>query len=103
MCSTTKTTGYIRLGPHMPDIILVKQEMDYELTGEQVAAFPVQQSSLRSVDPIHTGPLDWRGSALPEVGVPGALPAGLTSEHSTCVVGGARVRREALGTDACVL
>ena len=36
----TKTTGYIRLGPHMPDIILVKQEMDYELTGDQVAPIP---------------------------------------------------------------
>ena len=32
----TKTTGYIRLGPHMPDIILVKQEVEYQLTGDQV-------------------------------------------------------------------
>ncbi len=31
----TKTTGYIRLGPHMPDIILVKQEVEYQLTGDQ--------------------------------------------------------------------
>ena len=40
VCGMTKTTGYIRLGPHMPDIILVKQEMDYELTGEQVTPSP---------------------------------------------------------------
>ena len=32
----TKTTGYIRLGPHMPDIILIKQEVEYQLTGDQV-------------------------------------------------------------------
>ncbi len=32
----TKTTGYIRLGPHMPDIILVKQEVEYQVTGDQV-------------------------------------------------------------------
>ncbi|CAL5221943.1 g4219 [Coccomyxa viridis] len=32
----TKTTGYIRLGPHMPDIILVKQEVEYQLTGDQI-------------------------------------------------------------------
>ena len=32
----TKTTGYIRLGPRMPDIILVKQEVEYQLTGDQV-------------------------------------------------------------------
>lgn len=36
VCGITKTTGYIRLGPHMPDIILVKQEMEYQLTGDQV-------------------------------------------------------------------
>ena len=40
VCGMTKTTGYIRLGPHLPDIILVKQEMDYELTGEQVTGSP---------------------------------------------------------------
>ena len=40
VCGMTKTTGYIRLGPHLPDIILVKQEMDYELTGEQVTHSP---------------------------------------------------------------
>ena len=36
VCGITKTTGYIRLGPHMPDSILVKQEMEYQLTGDQV-------------------------------------------------------------------
>ena len=41
VCGMTKTTGYIRLGPHLPDIVLVKQEMDYELTGEQVTPYPV--------------------------------------------------------------
>ena len=47
----TKTTGYIRLGPHMTDIILVKQEIDYELTGEQVTPSPVNQKDVRSVGP----------------------------------------------------
>ncbi len=40
VCGVTKTTGYIRLGPHMPDIILVKQEMEYQLTGDQVLCQP---------------------------------------------------------------
>ncbi len=44
----TKTTGYIRLGPHMPDIILVKQEVEYQLTGDQVQ--PPQDCRLERVE-----------------------------------------------------
>lgn len=36
VCGIVKTTGYIRLGPYMPDIILLKQEIEYELMGDQV-------------------------------------------------------------------
>ena len=36
VCGINKTTGYIRLGPYMPDIILLKQEIEYELVGGQV-------------------------------------------------------------------
>ena len=36
VCGINKTTGYVRLGPYMPDIILLKQQVEYELMGAQV-------------------------------------------------------------------
>ena len=50
----------------MPDIILVKQEMDYELTGDQVMPHPVQQSDVKSVHPSYAGPQECNGLALLE-------------------------------------
>ena len=50
----TKTTGYIRLGPHMPDIILVKQEVEYQVTGDQVTVSKMSKA-------LHLAPASFSG------------------------------------------